>query len=64
MSKAFAWLMGRKFVVPSDVQNQLPYVLIHRIIPNSSAKLGNVDKLSIINDIIHSVDLPYMGAKK
>ncbi len=64
MSKASAWLRGRKFVVPSDVQAQLPYVLTHRIILNSSAKLGSVDKLSIINNIIRSVDLPYMGAKK
>ncbi len=64
MSKAFAWLRGRKFVVPSDVQIQLPYVLSHRIVPNSSAKLNSVDRLSIIKNIIQTVDLPYMGAKK
>ncbi len=64
MSKAFAWLKGRKFVVPSDVQTQLPYVLTHRIITNSSARLGNVDKLSIIRGIIQTVDLPYMGVKR
>ncbi len=63
LSKAFAWLRGRKFVVPSDVQAQLPYVLTHRIITNSSAKLGSIDKISIIRNIIQTVDLPYMGAK-
>ncbi len=63
MSKAYAWLKGRKFVVPGDIQTQVPYVLSHRIIPGSSAKLGNVDKTTIIKNIIQTVDLPYMGAK-
>lgn len=64
MSKAYAWLRGRKFVVPSDVQTQLPYVLTHRIITNSSAKLGSVDKQDIIKSIVQTVELPYMGARR
>ena len=63
MSKAYAWLRGRKFVVPSDVQTQLPYVLSHRIIANSSAKLGSIAKNDIIKSIIQTVALPYMGTK-
>ena len=63
MSKAYAWLNGRKFVVPSDVQAQLPYVLSHRIIVNSSAKLGSIAKTDIIKSIVQTVPLPYMGAR-
>ena len=63
MAKASAWLRGRNFVVPSDVQSQLPYVLSHRIITNSSAKLGSVAKMDIIRSIVQTVDLPYMGVR-
>ncbi|MBR2176836.1 MAG: MoxR family ATPase [Clostridia bacterium] len=64
MAKASAWLRGRKFVVPTDIQTQLPFVLTHRIILNSAAKMGNTDKSDVIQNIISSVELPYMGAKK
>ncbi len=63
-SKAYAWLAGRQFVVPSDVVTQLPYVLSHRILLSANAKMGNVRKLDIINSIAQSVPMPYMGAKK
>ncbi len=63
-AKAAAWLAGRQFVVPSDVITQLPYVLPHRIILNSTAKMGNIKKIDIINKIAESIDMPYMGAKK
>lgn len=64
MSKAYAWLRGRKFVVPSDVQTQLPYVLSHRIITHSSAKLSGVSKADIIRSIAQTVALPYMGERR
>ena len=63
MAKASAWLRGRKFVVPSDIQFQLPYVLSHRIVPNASAKLGSIAKYDIIKSIVGTVPLPYMGDK-
>ncbi len=64
MAKASAWLRGRKFVVPADVQFQLPYVLSHRITANSSAKLGSIAKNDIIKSVVQTVPLPYMGDKQ
>lgn len=64
MSKASAWLRGRKFVVPADVQFQLPYILSHRITANASAKLGSIAKNDIIKSVIQTVPLPYMGDKQ
>lgn len=63
-SRAAAWLAGRQFVIPSDVTNQLPYVLSHRIILNSTARMGSISKQDIINQIAQSIDMPYMGARK
>lgn len=63
-AKASAWLRGRQFVIPSDVQTQLRFVLSHRIIVSSSAKMGKISKSEIIDSITKTVELPYMGAKK
>ncbi len=64
MSKAAAWLRGRNFVVPNDVIGQLPYVLNHRILLNSSARLSGQTKALVIQQIIDSTERPYMGASQ
>lgn len=63
-AKAYAWLAGRQFVIPSDVMTQLPFVLSHRIILSAAAKMGNIRKTDIISSIAQTVEMPYMGAKK
>ncbi len=64
MVKAAAWLRGRNFVVPNDVTGQLPFVLNHRINLNSGAKMAGYTKAAVIQQIIDSVERPYMGASK
>ncbi len=64
MSKAAAWIKGRDFVVPNDVIGQLPYVLNHRIILNSGARLSGQTKYSVIKQIIDTVERPYMGVNQ
>lgn len=63
-ARAFAWLSGRDYVVPGDVKRQLPYVLSHRILVNSAARMNNLGRANIIESISKNVPLPYMGAKK
>ena len=63
-SKAYAWLEGRQFVIPSDVLTQLKYVLPHRMLLNANAKMGSISKADIISSIAQTVEMPYMGAKK
>ena len=64
MSKAAAWYGGRGFVTPADVIGQLPYVLNHRIILNSGARLSGQTKYSVIKQIIDTVERPYMGVNQ
>ena len=63
MSKASAWLNGRNFVTPSDVRNQFPYVISHRIVPNMSSKMKNISREQIVNEIIKSIKVPSIGER-
>ena len=63
-AKSSAWLQGRHYVVPSDILVQMPYVLNHRIVLNTSAKMSGISKMQVLQDISHSIPAPYMGAKQ
>ena len=64
MSKAYAWLCGRGYVIPSDVQTLLPGVLRHRISLSATAKMNGAGRDDVIASIIKNVRTPYMGAGK
>ena len=64
MSKAYAWLCGRGYVIPSDVQTLLPGVLHHRISLSATAKMNGAGRDDVIASIIKNVRTPYMGAGK
>ena len=64
MARAYAWLNGRKYVVPNDVLIQLPYVLAHRIIMSAAAQVGSLNKYEVIEEIARTVKIPYMGVKR
>lgn len=63
MSKAWAWLNGRDYVIPSDVGTQFEYVISHRIVPDMSARMEKLSKSDIINNIVKSVKTPVVGEK-
>lgn len=63
MSKAWAWLNGRDYVIPSDVGTQFEYVISHRILPDMSARMEKLSKSDIINNIVKSVKRPVVGEK-
>ena len=63
MSKAWAWLNGRDYVIPSDVGTQFKYVISHRIVPDMSARMEKLSKSDIINNIVKSVKRPVVGEK-
>lgn len=58
LSRASAWLQGRDYVTPQDVEEQLPYVLRHRLILGADAKLAEVTPEQILEDVLHSVHRP------
>lgn len=63
MSKAWAWLNGRDYVIPSDVGTQFEYVISQRIVPDMSARMEKLSKSDIINNIVKSVKRPVVGEK-
>lgn len=64
MAKASAWLKGRDFVSPGDVQEQFAYVVAHRIDLNQAAKMGNVSKQEVMGEILKDTKRPLMGEKR
>lgn len=64
MSKAFAFVNGRDYVVPSDVYNILPDVCCHRLVLSREAKLSDISESKIISEIIKSVPTPEFMKKR
>jgi len=55
LSKAFAYLEGRDFVIPDDIKYLAPYVLNHRIILTIEAKIKRLNPFEIINEVLNEV---------
>lgn len=63
MAKAAAWLDGRSYVQPKDIERQFPYVAMHRIVLSMSAKMEQKGKEKILRDILKTVKQPPMGVE-
>ena len=57
-SQAIAFLKGRNYVLPDDVQHMAEYVLAHRLILTSKAKYSSITKLDVVKDIVNKVKVP------
>ncbi|MEM7812107.1 MAG: MoxR family ATPase [Planctomycetota bacterium] len=57
-AQAAAFLGGRRFVTPDDVQRVAGPVLAHRLILSSKAKFGGVVKADVIADVVDAVPVP------
>ncbi len=57
-ARAHAWLEGRDFVGPEDIQAVAPDVLRHRLVLSFEAEADGVDANSIINGILDGVGVP------
>ena len=58
VSRASAWLAGRDFVVPKDIQTAIPDVLRHRIILSFEAKSARLTSDDVLNKLLERVPLP------
>lgn len=58
ISKACAFMHGRDYVVPSDVQEVLPETMSHRIVLNARSRVNKVTEAEVIKDIISEVKVP------
>ena len=57
-SRALAWLDGRDYVTPDDIQSIAPDVLRHRIILSYEAEAEGVTTDRLINELINRVAVP------
>ncbi|MDG4657258.1 MoxR family ATPase [Ectobacillus antri] len=56
-AQAFAFLQGRTYCTPQDMQTMLPYVWSHRLVLSMEGTL-RVTKQEALNNIVTSVDVP------
>ena len=58
ISKACAFMHGRDYVVPSDVQEILQETMCHRIVLNARSRVNKVTESEVIRDIVSQVKVP------
>ena len=58
LAKACAFMHGRDYVVPSDVQDILNETMGHRLVLNARSKVNKVLETEVIRDIISQVRVP------
>jgi MoxR-like ATPase len=56
--KAYAYLNGRDYVIPDDIKYLAPYVLGHRMILHSEARLDGATVTSVLQSIFEQVRVP------
>ncbi|MGN1401615.1 MAG: AAA family ATPase [Bacillus sp. (in: firmicutes)] len=57
-SQAFAFIQGREYVVPDDVQYLAPYVFSHRIILKPEARYNGVKTDDLVREILNGLPIP------
>ncbi|MDJ0700189.1 MAG: MoxR family ATPase [Woeseiaceae bacterium] len=57
-ARAHAWLAGRDYVGPEDIQDVAPDVLRHRLVLSFEAEADGVDSNSVIRRILDGVGVP------
>ena len=58
MAKACAYLQGRDFVIPEDVQTVFADVCAHRVILTQKARLTGVTAEHVLAELLKTVEVP------
>lgn len=58
MGKASAWLMGRDYVVPEDIQRVFADVLEHRLVLSPQARIAGISSNMLLDEIAKKVEAP------
>ncbi|WP_040196714.1 AAA family ATPase [Candidatus Soleaferrea massiliensis] len=62
LSQAAAWVQGRDYVVPADLQYILPDSTAHRILLTSQARLQGEEARHVMLDVLKQVPVPKLRA--
>lgn len=57
-AQAYAFILGRDYIIPDDIQYLAPYTLAHRVILRSEAKFEGKSADELIHDIISKTPVP------
>ncbi len=57
-SQAWAFIHGRNYCLPDDVQHLIPYLCSHRIIMKSEALYEGIDAGAVLNEIMAKTPVP------
>ncbi|MCR2823717.1 AAA family ATPase [Lederbergia panacisoli] len=63
-SQALAFLSGRDYVIPDDIQYLTPFVFSHRMILKADAKYQGITTEYILNELIEKTHVPIKRAVK
>lgn len=57
-AKASAYVKQRQFVTPDDVKELAPYVLAHRVLLRTEARMNGMRAEDVISQVIHNTKVP------
>ena len=57
-ARAYALVQGREFVIPDDIKLLVPYVLKHRLILRSEARMNGTTEQAVLDRIVGQVPVP------
>ncbi|MBX0294991.1 AAA family ATPase [Haloarcula nitratireducens] len=61
VARALAVVRGRSYVTPDHVARIAPDVLAHRLVLTPDARVDDVDKRAVVDDLLDSVPVPTVG---
>lgn len=64
MSRAAAWIAGREYVLPEDVQDVFLCTACHRVRLNTKAKVGHVQPEDVLRQVLAQVKEPNVRKKQ
>lgn len=62
-AKAYALVEGRDYVIPDDIKHLAPYVLGHRMILTSEARMAGASMTTVLQSVFQQVKVP-IGSEK
>jgi MoxR-like ATPase len=63
-AQGYAYMYGRNFVLPDDIQYLAPFVLAHRLIMKSEAKFEGISAEEVINWLVAKIPVPIQRLAK
>lgn len=62
--KAMAFIQNRNYVIPEDIKNIFSDVSAHRLVMNRKARMSGYSAVSVIEEILKTIDMPSITADK